>query len=186
MKLLTILPLLIVLAIFAKSFFLSFRAQSPEDYANTTPEFLLKTQLSGPILSEGVIYGPTGKMTNSFVAKMVGEWEGDTGTLSEEFTYSNGKQQSRKWFLKLGEGNTFTATADDIIGQAQGTVSGSTIRMKYKIVLPEESGGHILSVTDWLYLTENGVIMNKSELRKFGIKVAELVATMRPDTDPQQ
>ena len=26
----------------------------------------------------------------------------------------------------------------------------------------------------------NGVIMNKSELRKFGIKVAELVATMRP------
>ena len=30
-----------------------------------------------------------------------------------------------------------------------------------------------------MYLTETGVIMNRSEMRKFGIKVAELVATMR-------
>ena len=52
--------------------------------------------------------------------------------------------------------------------------------LQYKIVLPEESGGHTLNVTDWMYLTENGAILNKSELRKFGIKVAELIATMRP------
>ncbi|MCK0141093.1 DUF3833 domain-containing protein [Aliiroseovarius sp. F20344] len=186
MKLLTILPLLVLLVMFAKSLFLSFRAQSPGDYASTDPAFALKTHLSGPILSEGLIYGPTGKVTNSFVAKMVGEWDGDTGTLSEDFTYSNGKQQSRKWFLKMGEGNTFTATADDIIGEARGIVSGSTIKMEYTIVLPEEAGGHSLSVTDWLYLTENGVIMNKSEMRKFGIKVAELIATMRPDGVAQQ
>lgn len=181
MKLLTILLLLIVLTMTVKSLFLSFRAQNPEDYATTDPAFSLKTHLSGPILSEGLIYGPTGKMTNSFVAKMVGEWEGDTGTLSEEFTYSNGQQQSRKWFLKLGPGGTFTATADDIIGEARGVVSGATVKIDYKIMLPEEAGGHTLSVTDWLYLTENGVIMNRSEMRKFGIKVAELVATMRPD-----
>ena len=29
---------------------------------------------------------------------------------------------------------------------------------------------------------ENGVIINRSQFRKFGIKVAELVATMRPAT----
>jgi hypothetical protein len=31
-----------------------------------------------------------------------------------------------------------------------------------------------------MYLMENGAIMNRSQFRKFGIKVAELVATMRP------
>lgn len=186
MKLLIILPLLLLLAMIAKSQLLSFRAQSPRDYASTGPAFVLKTHLSGQILSEGLIYGPTGKVTTSFVAKMVGEWDGDTGTLSEEFSYSNGNQQSRKWFLQLGEDNTFTATADDIVGQAHGTVSGSTIKMEYTIVLPREAGGHTLAVIDWLYLTENGVIMNKSEMRMFGIKVAELVATMRPDPEAQQ
>ncbi len=186
MKLLTALLALFVLIMAAKSMFLSFRAQNPSDYADTGPAFSLKTHLSGEILAEGLIYGPTGKMTNSFVARMIGEWDGDTGTLSEEFTYSNGKQQRRKWFLKLGEGNRFTATADDIVGEAQGTVSGSTIKMEYRIVLPDDAGGHTLTATDWLYLTENGTIMNKSEMRKFGIKVAELIATMRPNPEARR
>ena len=52
--------------------------------------------------------------------------------------------------------------------------------LKYTIELPGEAGGHRLDVTDWMYLTENGTIINRSEMRKFGFKVAELVATMRP------
>ena len=52
--------------------------------------------------------------------------------------------------------------------------------LNYRIKLAEEAGGHALDVTDWMYLTSNGSIMNRSQFRKFGIKVAELVATMRP------
>jgi hypothetical protein len=180
MKILTVLLVIFVAAMFARNLFLSFRSQSPADYADTGPQFILKEHLNGRILSEGLIYGPKGKMTNSFVAEMVGEWDGDTGTLSENFTYSNGTTQSRKWYLTIGQDNTFTATADDIVGVGHGVVSGSTVMLRYQIVLPEESGGHTLNAVDWMYLTENGAILNKSELRKFGIKVAELIATMRP------
>ena len=181
MKLLVACLVILLVAIVAKTYLFSFRFQSPQDYAGTGPQFDLKTHLSGEILSEGLIFGPNGKMTNSFVAKMVGTWNGDTGTLSEEFTYSNGKTQSRKWYLTLGPNNTFTATADDLMGEAQGVVSGSTVRLRYEIILPEDSGGHTLQATDWMYLTADGAIMNKSEMRKFGLKVAELVATMRPN-----
>ena len=52
--------------------------------------------------------------------------------------------------------------------------------LRYKIRLTPEAGGHVLDVIDWMYLMENGTIMNRSQFRKFGIKVAELVATMRP------
>ncbi|GAA6160709.1 DUF3833 domain-containing protein [Ruegeria sp. HU-ET01832] len=180
MTLVAILLAAILLVIIAKRRFLSFRSQVPADYASTGPAFNMKQNLNGEILSEGLIYGPNGKMTNSFVARMVGEWDGNTGTLAEYFTYSNGKQMTRKWYLTLGTGNTFTATADDIVDEGQGTISGSTVKLKYRIILPQDSGGHTLDVTDWMYLTENGVIMNRSEMRKFGIKVAELVATMRP------
>jgi hypothetical protein len=54
------------------------------------------------------------------------------------------------------------------------------VQLNYKIKLPEESGGHVLDTTDWMYLIENGAIINRSQFRKYGIKVAELVATMRP------
>lgn len=181
MKFLTIALLVVVSVLFFKGRLLSFRAQSPSDYAETGPSFDLRENLAGDILSEGIIYGPKGRMTSSFTALMRGEWDGDTGTLSEEFTYSSGVTQSRKWYLTLTSDTTFTAEADDIVGTGQGVISGSTIRLKYKIRLPESSGGHVLDAIDWMYLTDNGVIMNKSEMRKFGIKVAELVATMRPD-----
>lgn len=179
-KLLAFLLTLALLATLAKARLFSFAAQRPGDYAGTGPSFDLRRHLSGTIASEGVIFGPTGRMTTSFTAKMQGDWTGGDGTLTEEFTYSNGRTQQRKWYLKLGNGNEFTATADDIIGTARGTIAGSTIRLEYRIVLPEEAGGHQLDVTDWMYLTGDGVIMNKSEMRKFGLKVAELVATMRP------
>ncbi|MGB7316658.1 MAG: DUF3833 domain-containing protein [Planktotalea sp.] len=179
MKILTVCLLILIVAMIAKTYIFSFRSQAANDYAGTGPQFDLKTHLSGEILSEGLIFGPNGKMTNSFVAKMIGEWDGDTGTLSEEFTYSNGRTQSRKWFLTLGPDNTFTATADDLVGEAQGVISGATVQLKYEIILPQDAGGHTLQATDWMYLTSNGTIMNKSEMRKFGLKVAELVATMR-------
>ncbi len=180
MTLVAALLLTILAFLIARGRFLSFRAQSPADYAGTGPTFKMKEALNGEILSEGLIYGPNGKMSNSFVARMVGEWDGNTGTLSEYFTYSNGKEMARKWYLTLGTGNTFTATADDIVGEGKGTISGATVKLTYRIMLPEDAGGHTLDVTDWMYLTENGVIMNRSEMRKFGVKVAELVATMRP------
>ncbi|MGH1414551.1 MAG: DUF3833 family protein [Pelagimonas sp.] len=180
MKIITACLVIVLIVMIAKTYIFSFRTQSPADYTNTGPQFDLTKHLSGEILSEGLIFGPNGKMTNSFVAKMVGEWDGDTGTLTEEFTYSNGKTQNRKWFLTLGPGNTFFATADDLVGRAEGVVSGSTVQLTYNIILPEEAGGHVLQATDWMYLTADGAIMNKSEMRKFGVKVAELIATMRP------
>ena len=69
---------------------------------------------------------------------------------------------------------------EDVVGVGEGQQSGSSVLLRYNIRLPEASGGHVLNTVDWMYLTPNGTIMNRSQFRKFGIKVAELVATMRP------
>ena len=176
----TFLFALIALFLIIRERFAGFSSQTPRYYETTKPSFSLNEHLSGPILCEGVIYGPTGKVATSFVAHMEGVWEGNKGTLSEDFSYSNGRKQLRKWHLTSGVENSFNATADDIIGVGKGVVSGSTAMLKYTIELPKEAGGYRLDVTDWMYLTENGTIMNRSEMRKFGFKVAELIATMRP------
>ena len=178
---LLILIVILILALWRPG--LSFRHQKPDHYAATGPAFDIKQHLNGPIISEGMIHGPNGRLASRFVADMKGEWDGNTGTLAESFRYDNGSTQERKWYLTLGENGSFTATADDIIGTAHGQVSGATLSMTYRIRLTEAAGGHVLNVTDWLYLMENGTILNRSELRKFGIKVAELTATMRPAHD---
>lgn len=183
-----LLGALAVLALGAlRNRFAAFRAQKPEDYATLGPRFDLAQHLSGPILCEGMIYGPTGRVSSRFVATMEGRWQDGTGTLTEVFRYDNGKVQNRAWTLKLGHGGAITATAADVIGEGRGQAAGPSVVLRYKIRLTPEAGGHVLDVTDWMYLMENGTIMNRSQFRKFGIKVAELVATMRPaPTEAQQ
>ncbi|KPP84647.1 MAG: Protein of unknown function (DUF3833) [Rhodobacteraceae bacterium HLUCCO07] len=177
---LTLLLVIVVLSVALWRPGLGFKSQRPEHYRATGPAFDIREHLAGDLISEGMIYGPRGQVVSRFVADMKGTWVGSTGTLAEDFRYAGGGEQSREWRLTLGENGTFTAEADDIIGQATGEVSGATLSMRYRIRLPEEGGGHVLDVTDWLYLMENGTILNRSQMRKFGIKVAELVATMRP------
>jgi hypothetical protein len=180
MKTLLVLAILALAILVGQRLFYSFAAQRIADYAGTEPAFDIRKHLSGPILSEGVIFGPDGRVASRFVAEMQGEWAGSSGTLSERFRFANGQVQERKWHLELEEDGRFTATADDVIGTGEGQQGGAAARISYRLQLPEASGGHVLDVTDWLYLMENGTIMNKSEMRKFGVKVAELIATMRP------
>jgi hypothetical protein len=158
----------------------SFQAQKPEDYAAEQPVFDIRQHLVGPIACEGVIYGPTGRVTSRFVADMQAEWAGATGVMTEQFRYSNGSVQERAWSFTLSEDGKIEAEAEDLVGTGVGRQKGAGVMLRYRIRLPDSSGGHVLDATDWMYLMENGTIINRSEFRKFGIKVAELVATMRP------
>ena len=156
-----------------------FAAQRPADYAGQYPAFDLRTHLSGPIRCEGVIYGPLGRVASRFVGDFEASWEGNRGVMKEYFLYDSGTTQTREWRLQLGNDGRIRAEADDLIGHGRGQQQGPSVNLNYTIRLPREAGGHVLRVTDWMYLAPNGAIVNRSQFRKFGIKVAELVATMR-------
>lgn len=160
--------------------YIGFRSQKPADLAAGSPRFDLREHLSGPILCEGVIYGPTGRVSSRFVAEMEGAWDGNRGVLRERFRYDSGRVQDREWRLTVGNDGRIKAEADDVVGAGSGVAEGAAVQLKYRIRLDADAGGHVLDVVDWMYLMENGTIMNRSQFRKFGIKVAELVATMRP------
>ena len=174
-----VLLLLLGLALWRPS--IGFRHQQPAHYAETAPVFDIRQHLSGRLVSEGMIYGPTGRVVSRFLAEFTGNWDGDSGSLAEEFTYATGATQRRRWRLKIGRDGHFTATAADVIGEGRGVQRGATVQLFYRIRLEPSAGGHVLDVTDWMYLMENGNILNRSEMRKFGVKVAELIATIRPE-----
>ena len=167
-------------AVWARGRWLGFAAQSPSDYANAAETFDIREHLDGPIDCEGVIFGPTGRVSSRFVAEFDAKWNGDTGVMAEHFRYDSGSEQDREWRLTLLDGGRIRAEADDLVGRGTGQQSGNGVVLRYSIRLSESAGGHVLDVVDWMYLMENGTIMNRSQFRKYGIKVAELVATMRP------
>lgn len=170
----------VALALVLRHRFAAFQAQRPEDYADEKLQFDIREKLNGPIVCEGVIFGPTGRVTSRFVADFEASWQGNVGVMKEVFHYDSGAVQNREWRLTLGNDGAIRAEAEDVVGVGQGWQRGSAVQLNYRIRLKPEAGGHVLDTVDWMYLTPNGNIMNRSQFRKYGIKVAELVATMRP------
>ncbi|MHA6346744.1 DUF3833 family protein [Roseivivax sp. CAU 1761] len=163
----------------ANHYWASFAAQRPEDYGDGQPAFDLREHLAGPILCEGVIYGPRGRVVSRFVGRFHVDWDGDDGVMTEQFLYDTGETQDREWRLSLRGDGFFDAYADDVPDRGRGRQLGSAVQLRYKLRLAPSAGGHLLDAVDWMYLAPNGTIINRSQFRKFGIKVAELVATMR-------
>jgi hypothetical protein len=157
-----------------------FPGQQGEDYVDGFPQFDLKEHLNGKMICEGVIYGPMGRVTSSFAADFDITWTGDVGVMKEHFRYNDGSTQDREWTITLGKDGAFTSTAPDVPGGGTGMQAGFAVQMLYKIKLPDDAGGHVLNTVDWMYLTPDGTIMNRSQFRKFGLRVAELVACIRP------
>lgn len=170
--------------IWAKGRYMSFAAQSPDDYA-FGEEFDIRKVLNGPLACEGIIYGPTGRVTSRFVARFDASWDGNTGVMKEVFNYDSGNVQHREWYLTLEDGGAIKADANDLVGTGRGQQSGNAVLLSYKIKLSDEAGGHVLDAQDWMYLMSNGTVMNRNQFRKFGFKVAELVATMRPMSEAE-
>lgn len=173
----------VLAATWARDRYTGFRAQRPADYATLPGEvFDLKRHLNGPLVCDGVIYGPTGRVTSRFVGDFMAEWQDNRGVMREVFRYDSGAVQHREWRLELDATGQITARADDVVGAGIGWQQGPTVLLRYRLQLPADSGGHVLDTTDWMYLTPGGSIVNRSQFRKFGLKVAELVATIRPAT----
>ena len=159
--------------------FADFSGQSADDYSEDYPQFIMREHLDGQMTCDGVIFGPLGRVTSTFNADFDISWEGNVCTMKEHFEYNDGTTQDRCWRIELDGGGGFEATADDVPGKGRGEIAGPAVLFHYPITLPEDSGGHTLSAFDCMYLTKSGTIVNRSQFRKFGFRVAELVATIR-------
>lgn len=170
---------LVLILVAIRRRFAGFLAQTVDDYAEDSPLFDLRSHLNGQMICEGMIFGPFGRMTSTFQADFDIVWKGNSCTMKEAFVYNDGTTQHREWRLELDGGGGFEAWADDVPGKGRGEMSGPAVLFNYAITLPEASGGYTLKAFDCMYLTKGGTVVNRSQFRKFGFKVAELVATIR-------
>jgi len=101
-------------------------------------------------------------------------WEGDNGVLDEDFTYSDGTKQRRIWRLKALPNGRYEGRADDVIGGAQGQAVGNALNWSYTLALPVDGSVYEVQFDDWMYLMNDKVMLNKAQMRKFGIYLGEV------------
>jgi hypothetical protein len=150
------------------------------DYAAMTPKLDIRDYLNGPLEAHGVLFDYTGKADLHFTVRMKGSWEGNVGTLEEDFVYSDGRKDRRVWTITFSDDTHFTATAHDVEGIAVGSQAGNAANMKYQLNVVRSSGETIrLTLDDWLFLVDDTTLINRTRLKKFGITVGELMISFK-------
>ncbi len=150
-----------------------------ERHAGREPGLDLRDYLDGPLTASGIFFDHFGRAALSFTVDMEGSWDGNTGTLEERFTYSDGTTDTRVWTIRFTDTDSFVATAADVVGEATGEQRGDAARMTYRLRVPRGDGEIVVSMEDWLYLQEDGTLINRAKMRKFGLPVGELVVAFR-------
>ena len=148
-------------------------------YIDAKPTFDLKTYFTGPIKAWGIVQDRSGDVVTRFDITMNGSWEGNRGTLVEDFVYYDGTKQQRIWkIVDRGDG-TYEGTAGDIIGKAEGISFGNAAQWTYVMDLPVAGSTYRLRFDDWMWAMNNDVLMNRSYMKKFGLTVAEITIFMQ-------
>lgn len=148
-------------------------------YQSNKPEMSIQDYFNGPISAWGIVQDWRGRVVKRFDIKMVGKWEGDTGTLTEHFQYYDGQTQERIWTIKKLKDQSYEGTASDIIDKAQGKSMGNAAQWSYVMDLEVDQTTYRIRFDDWMWAMNDGVVINRSYLKKFGITVAELIIFMK-------
>lgn len=146
----------------------------PEQYASQLPKLDVEQYFNGTLDAHGMFQDRSGDVVKRFVVVMRCTWQGDTGTLDEDFTYADGTKQKRVWTLKKTAGGRFTATAPDVIGSAEGIVSGNALRWKYVLALPVNGKVINVDMEDWMFLIDEKVMLNRTAMSKYGVNLGHV------------
>lgn len=142
---------------------------APSVYDNETPKLVLKDFLEGRLQGRGIYQDRTGKVTHRFRIDMTANWEGNVCTFIEDFVYSDGRKEQRRWTLTEVSPGRFTALANDSAGPGSGEAHGNTLHWIYPLRLTTEYGEQDVTFDYWMYRLDETTMMNRFTVEKFGI-----------------
>ena len=149
------------------------------DYASQTPVLDLRKYFNGKLLAHGIATDRGGKVLQRFTVQMTGTWQGDEGTLDEQFSYSDGRREQRIWKLSRQADGRYTGRAADVLGEARGQAAGNALNWRYTLLLPVDGRTWEIEFDDWMFQVDDQVMLNRAVMSKFGIRLGEVLLSFR-------
>jgi hypothetical protein len=156
----------------------------PQVYRNEKPALDLTRYFNGTLEGHGMFQDRAGQVQRRFVVTIKASWADGVGTLDEDFVWSDGKREKRIWTLRRAPGDTtgtrWVGTAADVIGEAQGVVSGNALHWTYRFDLKTDDGKRYeVAFDDWMFLIDERTMLNRAVMSFWGFRVGEVFIAFR-------
>ena len=146
-------------------------------FKDNKPEFILEDYFEGSVIAWGLFHDRFGNLRRQFKVDIEGTLADTQLTLDEKFVYDDGEKQQRIWTIDILDGKKYVGRADDVIGSATGSASGNALNWSYDLLLKIKDSTIKVRFDDWMFLQEKGVLINRAEVKKFGITLGVVSIT---------
>ena len=151
----------------------------PQDYRDERPALDLFEYFDGTVDAWGQFHDRSGRVVKRFQVLIRGTVRDGVLTLEEDFAYSDGTKERRVWTIeRTGEGR-YRGTAGDVVGEAEGRAAGNALNWRYVLALEVDGRTWHVTLDDWMFLHEGGVLLNRAEMSKFGLRLGEVLIAFR-------
>lgn len=147
---------------------------SLSDYRSTTPKFDMQSFFTGELKAYGMVQDRSGKVIRRFTVDLIGHWQGNEGTLKEDFYYADGEVQQRTWFLSKHSDGRYSGTASDVTTPATGKSQGFAFNWRYSLAIDVDGKTWNIDLNDWLYQIDSSRLINRTKMTKWGFYVGEI------------
>lgn len=149
------------------------------DYTANRPVLVPEAFFNGELAAHGVIKNRAGKVIRYFDVDIVAYWRDGVGTLEEDFVFDDGSEDRRVWTLTPSGPGGYRGTAHDVIGEGVISVAGNSMFLDYVLRIPYGDSTIDLRIDDRMYLVSPDVLINESEMQKFGFGVGEILLVIQ-------
>ncbi|WP_255854520.1 DUF3833 domain-containing protein [Marinobacterium rhizophilum] len=154
-----------------------------EQFRDAGPRLRLESYFDGRVLAWGSFEDRFGTVRRQFFVEIQGHWDGSELVLHEEFSYSDGEQQTRVWHIRPDGADGYTGRASDIIGIARGQMAGNALHWQYDMELAIGDRQWRVHFDDWMLLQQGGVMLNRAQVSKWGLRIGEVrLFFLKPET----
>lgn len=152
-----------------------------DDEKLSSRDFNLEEFFDGKVLAKGQFQDVFGTVRRRFDVVVTGTWDGEALKLVEDFVYEDKTTEQRIWRLKktgpIVADQTWTGSADGVLGVARGEERGDTFNWKYRIDLPVPDGTLHVNFNDWMWDLGGGQVLNRAYMKKYSVDIGEVLIT---------
>ena len=141
---------------------------------------VLESFFAGRTRGDGVFTNSWTQSQRRFQVVIDGTWDGRVLALSESYDYADGLHEQKNWHLRQTAPGMFIGTYDDTIGTASIWSEGSAVRLRYRLRL----AGIALAFDETMAVRDDGCVIDRARVTKWGIPVGRLEVIMRRSSPP--
>lgn len=147
------------------------------DMAYGRPPFVIEDYFEGETLGWGVQQTRFGALRSQFEIRATGTWDAAAQSLSlvEVYTFEDGFIDRLEWTIVKRSATIYRGFEPLVAAPAWGEQRANWFRWHYRRRTPRNGGGRtLLGYDDCFWLQNDGVLIARASVSRFGLEVATL------------